>query len=244
MFNFFKKLYKGTLSEFWELTGQNLKNSQKMFVVTANPEIFSLANKEQNVRNMLMDDDTTIIADGIGVVKGAGMLGISVAERIPGVELAEHLLKTGNSLQKSIFLFGAKRDILDLLCEKIKEKYPKLNIIGSCDGYADDKDAVFEQIKELKPDIVLVALGVPAQEMLIYKHIKDFSKGIFVGVGGSFDVLSGAKQRAPEFFIKHNLEWFYRILKEPKRIKRFYNNNVKFLFEVKKIAADFPQDRM
>ena len=105
MLDIFKKLYKGALSEFWELTEQKLKNSQKMFIVTANPEIFSLANKEQNVRDMLMDDDTTIIADGIGVVKGAGMLGINVAERIPGVELSEHLLKTGNSLQKSIFLF-------------------------------------------------------------------------------------------------------------------------------------------
>lgn len=237
MLDIFKKLYKGALSEFWELTEQKLKNSQKMFIVTANPEIFSLANKEQNVRDMLMDDDTTIIADGIGVVKGAGMLGINVAERIPGVELSEHLLKTGNSLQKSIFLFGAKSDVLDLLCEKIKVQYPRLNIIGRCDGYADDKDAVFEQIKELEPDIVLVALGVPAQEMLIYKHIKDLGRGIFVGVGGSFDVLSGAKQRAPEFFIKHNLEWFYRILKEPKRIKRFYNNNIKFLFEVRRLKS-------
>ena len=92
---------------------------------------------------------------------------------------------------------------------------------------------IFEQIKELKPDIVLVALGVPAQEMLIYKHIKDFSKGIFVGVGGSFDVLSGAKQRAPEFFIKHNLEWFYRLLKQPTRLGRMMVLP-KFILVVKK----------
>lgn len=83
------------------------------------------------------------------------------------------------------------------------------------------------------PDIMLVALGIPAQEKLIYKHLNKFKKGIFVGVGGSFDVLSGTKARAPEFFINHNLEWLYRILKEPSRIKRFYNSNVKFIFKVK-----------
>ena len=75
---------------------------------------------------------------------------------------------------------------------------------------------------------------IPAQEKLIYQHLKDFNKGIFVGVGGSFDVLSGTKQRAPQFFIKYNLEWLYRIAKEPKRIKRFYNNNVKFILKLKK----------
>ena len=69
---------------------------------------------------------------------------------------------------------------------------------------------------------------------LIYKHLNEFDKGIFVGVGGSFDVLSGTKKRAPEFFIQHNLEWLYRITKEPSRLKRFYNNNIKFLFNVNK----------
>ena len=120
-------------------------------------------------------------------------------------------------------------------CKKLENDYENLEIVGFCDGYCEDKDLVFEEIKSLGPDIVLVALGMPNQEKLIYNHIKDAQKGIFVGVGGSFDVLSGAKQRAPEFFIKHNLEWLYRIAKEPKRIKRFYNNNVRFLFEVRKL---------
>ena len=94
--------------------------------------------------------------------------------------------------------------------------------------------AVFADMKAKEPDIVLVALGMPAQEKLIYKHLKDFNKGIFVGVGGSLDVLSGTKERAPQFFIKHNLEWAYRIMKEPKRLKRFYNSHVKFIFKLRK----------
>ena len=73
---------------------------------------------------------------------------------------------------------------------------------------------------------------MPQQEKLIYKNLKDFEKGIFVGVGGSFDVLSGMKQRAPHFFVKHNFEWLYRITKEPYRLKRFYKSNIKFIFRV------------
>ena len=89
-------------------------------------------------------------------------------------------------------------------------------------------------MKVQAPDIILVALGMPQQELLIYKHIKEFSKGIFIGVGGSFDVISGMKKRAPEFFVKLNLEWLYRIMSEPKRLKRFWDNNIKFLFVVQK----------
>ena len=97
-----------------------------------------------------------------------------------------------------------------------------------------DKDKVFLDIVSKKPDIVLVALGIPLQEKLIYKYLDKFEKGIFVGVGGSFDVISGHKKRAPKVFIKLNLEWLYRIMKEPSRLKRFYDSNVKFIFKVRK----------
>ena len=111
----------------------------------------------------------------------------------------------------------------------INEKYTNIELVGCTNGYIKDKDAIMEYIKIIKPDIVLVALGIPLQENLIYKHINDFDKGIFVGIGGSFDVLSGSKKRAPKLFIKLNLEWLYRIVKEPKRILRFIKNNIMFL---------------
>ena len=234
---FLKKLYKGTLKDFFASTEKALAQNKKQFIVTANPEAFILGAKDCNLEKLLLDNETVVIADGIGVIKGADILGINIPERIPGVELAEHLLSCGDKLQKSIYLLGAKKEVLEALCEKIKRQYKNLSIAGCCDGYVEDKDAVFEEIKKLSPDIILVALGMPHQEKLIYKHLNGFDKGIFVGVGGSFDVLSGCKKRAPQFFIKHNIEWLYRILKEPKRIKRFYNNNIKFLFEVKKLKS-------
>ena len=122
--------------------------------------------------------------------------------------------------------------------KKIKLEYPNIKISGATDGYVSDKDAVFEQIALKKPDVVMVALGIPAQELLISRHIQKFDKGIFMGVGGAFDVLSGMKKRAPEFFVKHNLEWLYRICSEPKRLKRFYKSNIRYLGEIRKVRRN------
>ena len=131
------------------------------------------------------------------------------------------------------------RDMLDQVLNlfNIKPDYD-LNIMAQGQTLFDITTKAMNGLNEVlskeKPDIVLVALGIPLQEKLIYKHLNKFDKGIFVGVGGSFDVISGHKKRAPKIFIKLNLEWLYRILKEPKRLKRFYDSNVKFLFKVKK----------
>lgn len=235
MKSFFDKLYQKTREEFYALAENNLASGTKMFVVTANPEIFMQGDQREDIRRLLLDADTTLIADGISIVKGAHTLGIPVAERIPGVELAEFLLSRCSVHGKKVFLFGAQKHVLDALCQVLQEKYSGLAVVGTCDGYVADKDAIFEQIRVAEPDLVLVALGVPQQEELIYRHIGSFSKGIFVGVGGSFDVLSNTKPRAPKLFLRLNLEWLYRILSEPSRLKRFYHNNIRFLFHLRKL---------
>ncbi len=234
MIRFFKKIYKGSRQDFLSLVRDKLSREERMFIVTANPEAFMFGEKDSEVEKLLLDEATTVVADGIGIVKGAKKIGMDIAERIPGVDIAEKLLEYGSELNKTAFFLGAKQEVIDALCGVVEEKYSGLSVVGAVNGYVDNKDAVFEEIKAKRPDIVLVALGIPAQEKLIYKHLKDFNKGIFVGVGGSFDVLSGTKTRAPKFFIDHNLEWLYRILKEPSRIKRFYNSNIKFLLKLKK----------
>ena len=234
MKRFFDNLYKRSHKEFIALLEDKLSKEERCFVITANPETFISGKNDPSFAEMLLDDETQMVADGIGIIMGAKKLGINIPERIPGVEIAEEILNIANEKELSVYLFGATEEVIDTVCAKLKTELPGLRIAGAQNGYAEDKDAVFEEIKTLSPDIVLVALGVPAQEKLIWRHIKDFHKGVFIGVGGSFDVLSGVKARAPEFFIKCNLEWLYRIAKEPKRIKRFYNNNIKFLFSLKK----------
>lgn len=234
MKQYFKRLYSHGNEKFCNQLENKLSNNKKAFVITANPETFMLSEKDNELRKMLLDKKVILVPDGIGVVKAGRMLGFNIKERIAGVDIATNLFEIANKLHKSVYLFGAKQEVIDLMKDVIKDKYPNVILVGSENGYVKNKDEVFNKILKLEPDIVLVALGIPEQEKLIYKHLSKFKKGIFVGVGGSLDVLSGYKKRAPKLFIKLNLEWLYRIICEPKRIKRFLNNNVKFILKVRK----------
>lgn len=234
MKKYFEQLYSKSSKEFYKYLEKNLIDNKKTFIVTANPETFMKAKNDEELHNMLIDEDVIKVPDGIAIVKVANWLGYKIKERITGVDIAVKLLEFGNKQKKSIYLFGAKEEVIIALKEKLSSVYPNLEIIGSQNGYIKDKDKAFKEIIKKKPDIILVALGIPAQEKLIYKYLDKFDKGIFVGVGGSFDVISGTKKRAPKIFIKLNLEWFYRIACEPKRIKRFYDSNVKFIFKALK----------
>jgi len=234
MRNLFNKLYKKSADSFYDILSSNLKNNEKTFIVTANPETFMISENDEYVKNMLLDDNVIMVPDGIGVIKAGKKIGVNIEERITGIDIANKLLELGNEQKKSVYLFGSKQEVIDSMKIVLEEKYPNIKLVGSSNGYVSNKDDIYKKASKLEPDIVLVALGIPLQEKLIYKHLDKFKKGIFVGVGGSFDVMSGHKKRAQKIFIKMNLEWFYRIMKEPKRFKRFYDSNIKFLFRVKK----------
>ncbi|MEG1131964.1 MAG: WecB/TagA/CpsF family glycosyltransferase [Romboutsia sp.] len=236
MIDYINKTYRESKDSFLKGLEDKLLNDKKTFIVTANPETFMKANEISDFDKLLRKEGTTIVADGIGVVKGAKLIGLNIKERIPGVEISYGLLEYANKYNKSLYLFGASKEVIELTVEKIKKLYPNINLLGYSDGYTKDKDLIFENIKKLSPDITMVALGVPAQELLIGKHYEDFSKGIFIGVGGTFDVISGSVKRAPQVFQKLNLEWLYRIAGDKTRMKRFYDSNIKFIFEIKKMA--------
>ena len=229
-----EKIYNKGKNKCFKEVENMLINQKKNFIITANPETIIYATKDKEVEKMFNDKNVLIIPDGIGVVKAAKILGIDLKERIAGIDIAIKLLELGNESKKSIYFFGSKQEVIDDLLKVVKEKYSNLKVAGYQNGYVKDRDKIMEDIIKKEPDIVLVALGIPDQEKLIYKHLNKFKKGIFVGVGGSFDVISGHKKRAPKIFIKLNLEWLYRIIKEPSRLKRFYNNNIKFIFQIKK----------
>ncbi len=235
MKEYFKKIYKGTTEEFYRLAHDNLINENKMFVITANPETIMIAEENHNLKEAFFSKDSIVVPDGIGIVKGAKMLKIKeINKTIIGIDFVKYLLEECNEYKKSLFLFGAKEEVVKTFEDKIKEQYPRIKVVGAVNGYVENKDEVFKEIKKKKPDVILVALGIPNQEVIIYNNLKSFDKGIFVGVGGTFDVLSGLKKRAPNIFLKHNLEWLYRITREPKRMKRFFKSNVKFLREIRK----------
>ena len=234
MKEYLNKVYKKSKDEYFSYLKKLLIKGEKKFIITANPEIFMLIEKDNVIKDMFNDENVSIVPDGVSIIKACKMLDINVKERIAGIDIAVKLLEYSNELKLSLYLFGAKKEVLNELEKVIKIKYPNINLLGTTDGYVKDKDKVMKEISKKNPDVVLVALGVPAQEKLIYDNLNLFKKGIFVGVGGSFDVISGTKKRAPKIFIKLNLEWLYRIIKEPKRIKRFYNSNIKFILKIKK----------
>lgn len=232
---YLSRMFVDTAEAFSRQAGEAMLAGKRLFVITANPEIIMGAEGDPSIREILLNKENSIVPDGISVVKAMHLLGIPAKERITGVDLAEKLLKLAGERSMSVYLLGAKEEVVSALAAKLKGKYPGMEVHYK-NGYGADKDADFREIEALQPDLTLVALGVPAQEKLIARHLKNFSKGVFIGVGGSFDVLSGSKRRAPALFVKTNTEWLYRITREPSRLGRFYRSNIKFLGRVRKEA--------
>ncbi|WP_053072047.1 WecB/TagA/CpsF family glycosyltransferase [Ornithinibacillus contaminans] len=197
-----------------------LLSEEKCFIVTANPEIVMRAREDINYKGNVELADY-VVPDGAGVVLASKILKRPIEERIAGFDLMLDLLEFANVQKLSCYLFGAKDYVNERAVLEIKRRYPNLNIVGSEHGYSPHADKIVaEQIKLLQPDIILVALGSPAQENWITDNLHQFAKGVFMGVGGSFDVLAGEVKRAPAIWIKLNMEWLYRLLKQPFRWKR------------------------
>lgn len=231
-----EKIYNESQDKYYSMVNKWLKNGNCKMIITANAEILMKANVDSNINSMFCHEKVSVIPDGILIVKAQKKLKLKFSERITGIDLCNHLLRKANEKKLSVYFFGASGLVIEKLKLIVMEKYPNINILGFSDGYISDKDGKMKEIIKLKPDICLVAMGVPNQEELIFRHLDNCEKGIFVGLGGSFDVISGFKKRAPKLFIMLNLEWLYRIFKEPLRIKRFYENNILFLLGLKKYS--------
>lgn len=209
-----------TRAQFVELLHYHIRNAEKTFVVTANPEIVMKAVEEKEYKE-LINKATYITADGIGVVKAAGLLGMSLPERVTGYDTMIDLLEVSNKNRLKIYLLGAVQDTLEKAIINIHAQYPNLDIAGSHNGFFNwEENDISLEIQEKKPDLIFVALGVPRQEKWIAQNLPHFEKGVFIGVGGSFDVIAGTVQRAPVIWQKANLEWLYRLLKQPSRFGR------------------------
>ncbi|MDD7149649.1 MAG: WecB/TagA/CpsF family glycosyltransferase [Mycoplasma sp.] len=226
-----EKIYNEEENIFYSILEDLLTTNKKKFIITVNPEIIMKSYKNIEIKEMLLNDNNILVPDGISIIKKAKQYNINIKERITGVDISSKALEICNKNKKSIYLFGSKKEVLDKLIININQKYPNINIVGFSDGYVEDKDKIMQEIISLSPDLILIALGVPNQELLINKYIEKAKKGVFIGVGGTFDVLSGCKKRAPKLFIKLNLEWMYRIICEPTRLKRFIQNNIVFMFK-------------
>ena len=180
-----------------------------------------------------MKNADLVIPDGVGIKLALKIYGIA-QEQIPGIEFSGRLIEYCAKNSLPVALIGAKEETLQTACQKLKEKNDGLNIVYARNGYfkEDDERAIVDEMKSKNPKLVLVALGVPKQEIFIKKYKNEFPNTIFVGVGGSFDVWSGVVERAPEIYQKLGLEWLYRTVKEPKRFKRIFPTLPLFVLKV------------
>lgn len=169
-------------------------------------------------------------SDGIGAVWALKRKGFKKAVKIPGCELWLDIIKRSYQT-KSFYLVGSKQEVIDLTISKLLSNFPGINILNYRNGYLkteEEKKELIEDIVLKKPDVVFIAMGSPKQEQLLEELIVAH-KAVYQGLGGSFDVYVGKVQRAPEWWVKNNLEWAYRLIKQPSRIKRQIHL-VKFAF--------------
>ena len=189
------------------------------YVVTPNPEIVEVCRENPEAMRAV-NGAALVLPDGIGVIKGAAMLGTPLKEKTPGIEFAMGLMGKMAERGKSLYLLGAKPGVAEQAAARLKAQYPGLKIAGTHDGYFKEDAPVVEAIRESGADCVFVCLGAPKQELWMEKNGPATGARLLCGLGGSMDVFAGTVERAPKFWSDHGLEWFYRLCKEPKRVGR------------------------
>ena len=191
------------------------------YVFTPNSEMVMAASKDKEFENILNSADL-LTADGIGIIYASKILGRAISERAAGYDISLKLMEKAAASGKTLYLFGAAPGVAEAAAEKLKEKYPGIIITGLHDGYFDSEEEqkIIGDINEKQPDILFVCLGFPKQEKWIFANKDRLNVKVAMGLGGCLDVYAGNVKRAPDIFIKLGLEWFYRLMKEPKRFFR------------------------
>ncbi len=190
-------------------------------IFTPNPEIVQAAKKDSDFCDVLNTADV-VTPDGIGIVYASKIINGAIKERAAGFDICCRILEKLAEKNGTVYLFGGKPEVANMAKDNIESKYKGISVVGTSDGYFDKEkeQAIIEDIKEKKPDLLLVCLGAKKQETWIYQNKDVLDAKIIIGAGGSIDVFAGTVKRAPDIFIKLNLEWFYRLIKQPSRFMR------------------------
>lgn len=210
-----------TLAGTVELLTRKIESGEKLQVVTANPEIVMMGRAEPEYMKLLQKVDV-ITPDGIGVVLASRWIGQPLSERVAGFELLNGLMGQADQHGWKYVLIGASPASCQGAAKKLQAMYPGAVCAGYFDGYfSPEKEIeIIESIRGTCPQLLFVGLGAPRQEEWIARHLASLPVNVAMGVGGSFDVLSGTVKRAPKIWQKLNIEWLYRLLSQPKRWRR------------------------
>ena len=192
-----------------------IKNSKKILIAMNAEKIMS--NNDDKFKNII--NNNIGYTDGFGAVLALRVKGLKTI-KLPGSELwLDIIQKFENS--KTFYFIGSTDKVIEGTIKRLKKEYPQIKILGYRNGFLreNDKNILIKELKLLKPDIIFVAQGSPRQEFLMNELINQH-QALYMGLGGSFDIYGGEKKRAPKLFLKLELEWLYRLLKEPTRISR------------------------
>lgn len=200
------------------------------YCVTPNAEIVYETLRDAELKTCVCRADL-ILPDGAGVVLGAKILGTPLKEKVAGIEFGGKLAERLAQMGKTLYLLGGKPGVAEAAAEKLREKHPGLRICGVQDGYFSDEAAVVAEINGKAPDVMFVCLGAGKQEKFMRNHQEELRVGFMAGLGGSLDGFAGNVKRAPRWMIRCNLEWLYRLIKEPWRFGRMLRLP-KFLWKV------------
>lgn len=210
-----------TLDEALEVLSRFIASGKPHHIVTLNAEMAYRALHDPEFRNII-NRAGLVTPDGAGIVWAAHMLGSPVPERVAGIDLVQALAVRAAKEGWRLFLYGGAPGVAEEAARRLKKRYPGLNILGTSHGYLSPKEEeeLLQNLRKTPPDVLLVALGSPKQEYWIARHLAELGIPVAIGVGGSLDVLAGRTKRAPRFMQRLGLEWLYRVMREPRRVKR------------------------
>ena len=223
------KIYNITFDEAIEEVESYFRGNSLKTIYTPNTEIIMAAKEDVEIRTILNNGDL-VLPDGIGLIYGSRIRKMPLKERVTGFDTSMEILKLGDKYSSGIYLLGGEEGISGKAGEIIKEKYPNIRISGHHNGYfkgshlgdmdSEEEKKIIDEINSSKTDIIFVGLGFPNQEIWIDSNKDKLKAKLIIGNGGVMDVLAGKAKRAPEIYQKLGLEWLYRLIKDPKRIKR------------------------
>lgn len=212
-----------TMSQALDILDEVIQKRKQLQIGVVNAaKIVNMQRNEMLKEDVLSSD--LILADGLAVVWASRVLGRPLPERVTGIDLMFGLLKRGNMKGYRVYCFGATEEVSEQVEQQIKKRYPNVNLVGRRNGYYSDADEeqIAETMAKAEPDILFVAITSPKKENFLARWSDTIGASVCHGVGGSFDVMAGKVQRAPDMWQKLGLEWLYRVKQEPRRLWRRY----------------------
>lgn len=219
-----------------------ISKRQRCHIVVVNAAKVVKSRGDTELRNVLAEADL-IGADGVPIVWASRMIGQPLPGRVNGTDLMEALFEAAAEKGFRLYLLGARQHVIENAVNQLKQKYPRLNVVGYRNGYFNsvvEEQQVVKEINKAKPDILMLGMGTPMKEKWVKRHKEVLQVPIIHGVGGSFDIVGGITKRAPKWMQRHGLEWLFRLFQEPRRMwKRYLVTNSIFIWLVFKAWLDY-----